>query len=167
MERFRILLLLCLTVGICGAQEAPENNGVLTEAPQEYGIFGKNMDLEGIVTAAHMAQVYDGLSVSDSVPTKFRGKVTDVCKKMGCWMKVELEDGKEAMVRFVDYGFFVPKDIAGKEVVVNGLAFVEEMSVRDQRHYAKDGGKSESEIAEIVAPKRIYGFQADGVLLKE
>jgi len=61
----------------------------------------------------------------------------------------------------------MPKDIAGKEVIVNGLAFVEEMSVEDQRHYAEDGGKSEDEIAKITKPKKTFGFEADGVLLKE
>ena len=61
----------------------------------------------------------------------------------------------------------MPKDIKGKEVIVNGLAFVEEMSVKDQKHYAKDGGKSEAEIAEITSPKKTLGFEADGVLLKD
>ena len=35
-------------------------------------------------------------------------------------MKLDLENGEEAMVKFKDYGFFMPKDIAGEEVIVNG-----------------------------------------------
>ena len=53
----------------------------------------------------------------------FRGTVTEVCKAKGCWMKVALENGEETMVKFKDYGFFVPKDMAGKEVVINGHRF--------------------------------------------
>jgi len=97
---------------------------------------------------------------------KFTATVKEVCKSMGCWMKLELDNGEQTMVRFKDYGFFMPKDIEGQEVIVNGLAFVEEMSVEDQRHYAKDAGKSEAEIAKILATKKTFGFEADGVLVK-
>ena len=68
-------------------------------------------------------------------------------------------------VRFKDYGFFVPKDAAGKKVVMNGAAFLEEMSVEDQKHYAEDEGASEEELAQITAPKRTLRFEADGVLI--
>ncbi|MFT5738534.1 MAG: hypothetical protein ACI9SG_002890, partial [Maribacter sp.] len=99
--------------------------------------------------------------------TKFFAKVKEVCKAKGCWMKLELANGEEAMVKFKDYGFFMPMDIEGKEVVVSGLAFVEALSVKDQKHYAEDGGATADEMAKIIAPKRTYGFEADGVLLKD
>jgi len=70
-------------------------------------------------------------------------------------------------VKFKDYGFFVPKDIDGEEVIINGKAFVNEVSVEEQRHYAKDAGQSEEEIAAITKPKKTYSFEADGVLLKQ
>jgi hypothetical protein len=41
------------------------------------------------------------------------------------------------------------------------------MSVKDQKHYAEDGGKSKEEIAKITTTKKTLGFEADGVLLKE
>jgi hypothetical protein len=71
------------------------------------------------------------------------------------------------MVKFKDYGFFMPKDIAGKEVIVNGKAFIEAMSVDEQRHYAEDGGESAEAIAAITEQKKTLRFEADGVLLKE
>ena len=69
------------------------------------------------------------------------------------------------MVKFKDYGFFMPKDIAGKEVIINGKAYVEEVSVDEQRHYAEDAGKTKEEIAKITEPKRTFSFEADGVLI--
>jgi hypothetical protein len=71
------------------------------------------------------------------------------------------------MVKFKDYGFFVPRDIAGREVVVNGIAFVGEMSIEDQQHYAKDAGKTAEEIAAIGSIRKAYGFEADGVLIAQ
>ena len=81
-------------------------------------------------------------------------------------MKLDLGNDQEAMVRFKDYGFFMPLNAEG-EVIVNGKAFVSETSVEELRHYAEDAGKSAEEIAAITAPKRTYSFEADGVLLKQ
>ena len=107
------------------------------------------------------------MRIGDSINSKMNGKVNEVCQSKGCWMKVDLEDGQQVMVKFKDYGFFVPKDIAGKEVIINGKAFVNEVPVDEQRHYAEDAGKSEEEIAAITEPKRTFSFEADGVLLKQ
>ena len=62
------------------------------------------------------------------------------------------------MVKFKDYGFFMPKDISGKEVILNGKAYVNEVPVDEQRHYAEDAGKSEEEIAAITEPKKDLFF---------
>ena len=62
--------------------------------------------------------------------------------------------------------FKMSKSLKG-EVIINGKAFVTEVSVDEQRHYAEDAGKSTEEIAAITKPKRTLSFEADGVLLKE
>lgn len=108
---------------------------------------------------------YEGLMTTDTLQTQMMGEVTEVCQAKGCWMKVKLDSEDEVFVRFKDYGFFVPKDAAGKKVVMNGAAFLEEMSVEDQKHYAEDEGASEDELAQITAPKRTLRFEADGVLI--
>ncbi|WP_318344573.1 DUF4920 domain-containing protein [Flagellimonas baculiformis] len=108
---------------------------------------------------------YEGLVATDTLRTQVMGEVTEVCQAKGCWMKVKLDSEDEVFVRFKDYGFFVPKDAAGKKVVMNGAAFLEEMSVEDQKHYAEDEGASEDELAQITAPKRTLRFEADGVLI--
>ncbi|WP_241243877.1 DUF4920 domain-containing protein [Flagellimonas beolgyonensis] len=111
------------------------------------------------------AETYTNLSAKDSVQTQLIGEITEVCQSKGCWMKVKLDADNEVFVRFKDYGFFVPKDAAGKKVAMNGAAFLEEMSVEDQRHFAEDEGASEDEIALITAPKKTLRFEADGVLI--
>jgi hypothetical protein len=80
-------------------------------------------------------------------------------------MKVEKADGEKLMVKFKDYGFFMPKNIEGKEVVLEGEAIVKEVSVKQQQHYAKDAGKSEEEIKKITQPKKETQFIAKGVLV--
>ena len=36
-------------------------------------------------------------------------------------MKLANTKGEEIMIKFEDYGFFVPADIDGKEIVLNGV----------------------------------------------
>lgn len=132
-----------------------------------YKSFGNEIIADDAIAASSMAFHYKTMAVGDSINSKMIAKVNSVCQAKGCWMRLNLEDGNEVMVKFKDYGFLIPKDIAGKEVIVNGMAFVEEVSVEDQRHYAEDAGKTKEDIALITTPKRTYSFEADGVLLKQ
>jgi len=125
--------------------------------------FGEEFKISG--EASKTSAPFDEISGRDSLQTQIVGEIKEVCQAKGCWMKVELESNEEVFVRFKDYGFFVPKDAAGKKVVMNGAAFFEEMSVEDQRHYAEDEGASEDELAQITAPKKTLRFEADGVLI--
>ena len=160
MKRFNVLLVFLLMICATHAQDSQLGNATLAS-------FGGEMDSTGALATEEMTVKYQNLAISDTLKTKFTATVTEVCKAKGCWMKLQMEDGSKVMVKFKDYGFFMPKDIEGKRVIVNGMAFVEEMSVEDQRHYATDGGKSKEEIAQITKPKKTYAFEADGVLLEQ
>lgn len=119
------------------------------------------------------AMTYDELrgkiSGQDSMAVVLTGTVVDVCQMKGCWMNIASNDPNvdPIMVRFKDYGFFMPKDISGREVVMNGYAFREVTPVEELRHYAEDAGKSEAEIAAISEPKEELKFLASGVILLE
>lgn len=114
------------------------------------------LDLNTISTA---------LKNEDKQEMKVRGTVGDVCQKKGCWMTMNLNNGEVVRVTFKDYKLFMPKDIKGKEVVLDGFAFADSISVKDQKHYAKDGGKSDEEIAQITKPSKQLLFEAKGVVI--
>lgn len=134
---------------------------------KSYASFGETIEETGAVTASELAQNYEHLKAGDTISVKFKGEITDVCQKKGCWMTMALENGEETFVRFKDYGFFVPLNSGKHEAVIDGKAFVTETSVDELRHYAKDAGKSDAEIAQITEPKREYAFVASGVLIEE
>ncbi len=96
---------------------------------------------------------------------KITAKVTEVCQEKGCWMKVDKGNGETLMVRFKDYGFFMPKNIVGQTVVLEGEAKQKEVSVKQQQHYAEDAGKSKEEIEKIKEVKKETQFVAKGVLV--
>jgi hypothetical protein len=77
----------------------------------------------------------------------------------------EGKTNEQMFVKFKDYAFFVPKDIAGQEVLIEGVAYTEETSVEELRHYAEDAKKSAEEIAAITEPVKEKKFMASGVVL--
>lgn len=106
------------------------------------------------------------LKKSDSVHVKLKGEINSCCQAKGCWMKMTLADNKEMMVKFKDYGFFVPRNSAGKPATIEGWAYRELVSVDELRHYAQDAGESEEEINKITQPEERITFMADGVLIE-
>lgn len=124
--------------------------------------FGRLIDEDGAKTIDDFAMAMDG---KDSMDVKIRAIAKDVCQKKGCWMTVELADGESMRIKFKDYGFFVPMDISGKEVVFSGKAYTETTPVDELRHYAEDGGATEEEIAAITEDETKVTFMADGVMI--
>ena len=167
MYRINILLVFFIVIQSCKGQLDQKNEGDSAKTEVSYVAFGEKVDDSKAFGSHTMLEKYQVLIPSDTLSAKFNAKVLEVCQAKGCWMRLQLSEGQEAMVKFKDYGFFVPTDIAGKEVIVKGGAFVNEMSIAEQQHYAKDAGKSDGEIAKITEPKKTYGFLADGVLLKQ
>lgn len=103
------------------------------------------------------------LAKSQSYEGQIEGKVLQVCKKKGCFMTIENEEGAPIMVRFQDYGFFMPQDMVGKTVVMDGKAVIKTQSVEALRQHAQDAGKSAEEIAKIKEPKVTTEILAKGV----
>jgi hypothetical protein len=139
----------------------------VTAPKEDFALFGEKFSADKAMSSADMLKKYKMMKAGDTVVVKFRSKVNEVCKKKGCWMSMQLPGEKESFVRFKDYGFFVPKNADGSEAIVHGKAYLDVVSVAELQHYAKDGGKSEEEIAKIKEPKVTYAFQADGVLMVE
>ncbi len=103
----------------------------------------------------------------DSIDVKLAANITEVCSKKGCWMKLDMDNGKSMRVTFKDYGFFVPKDAAGKIAVIQGVAKIDTTDVATLKHYAEDADASQEEIDAITEPEINYSFEAVGVIIKE
>ena len=105
--------------------------------------------------------------LNSSSKVKIEGEILSSSPMKGCWMKISVEKDT-VLVRFKDYGFFVPKNgIEGKSTIINGKLSVDTLSIAQLQHYAEDAGKSKEEIALISKPEITISFLADGVLIKE
>ncbi len=157
MKRLTILFMAAMCfVAVAMAQE---------EIPSaKPGVqYGKAIDK---TDAIDVQALENKLSAESTYTGKIEGKVVEVCKKKGCFIRVQREgDGDPILVRFKDYGFFMPQDIVGKTVVLEGEAKVKEVSVAQLQHFAEDAGKSADEIAKITEPKVDINIIADGVVV--
>ncbi len=164
MKKNILLVLSIALLWCCNGNKTAVSNNVKVG---DYTSIGSKISNDNVISNQEMLAKYNKMTPGDTLAVKFRSSINEVCQNKGCWMKLDLSDTKETFVKFKDYGFFMPLDSKNAEVIVNGKAFVSIESIADQKHYAKDAGKSKEEIAKITTPKSIYSFLADGVLLKQ
>ena len=120
---------------------------------QSYGNEISSLETEDISTLL--------ASVDESEKTyKVKGVVEEVCQMKGCWMTLKNDNGASIRITFKDYGFFVPKDISGREVILEGIAFKEKLEEDVAKHYAEDGGLEYDE-----SMRDQISFVASGVLV--
>lgn len=101
--------------------------------------------------------------VDNAFNGQIKGKVKEVCKAEGCWIRLQKADGTTMMVRAKDHAFLMPENIVGKTVLVEGSATIKETSEEMRRHYAEDAGKTKEEIAKIKGSEKSVEFAAKGV----
>jgi len=165
------VLLLALSAAIISCSESTENTQVEetqvnTETQDEAltGYFGDEITEEGAISSEEFLAL---IAENDSVEVKLNAKINETCRKKGCWMTVDLGNDKEMLVRFKDYGFFVPKNADGFNSIIQGKAKKTVLTVAELQHYAEDAGKSAEEIAAITEPEVKLAFEAIGVIIKE
>jgi hypothetical protein len=156
MKQLILLVVATTTLFLAQAQppKGPANPGTV------YG--AKTTTTQG---AVDIAQLPAQLAKNDSIQTKVIAKVLDVCPKKGCWMKLQINDSTTAFVKMKDYGFFVPMDMIGKTIVLDGEAKLKTTSVDELRHYAEDARKPQTEIDAITKPEKEIRLTATGIVV--
>lgn len=125
--------------------------------------YGKKFSTAKTMTVKSFNNTMATQSEVDNVVVE--GKIAQVCQAEGCWLKLKNETGEDILVKFKDHSFTIPKDLAGKTVVVNGKAVKKTISIDERRHMAEDAGASEAEIAKITEPKDEVRIIATGVVI--
>ena len=156
------MVLICLMVFNC-----KKKNHARTAVDMKsvtYSLHGSSFEVDPVISTKDFSRLMT--NGPDTVNMVIKGIIKEVCSKKGCWMRLPLSGEEDLMVRFKDYGFFVPTDASG-EVIIKGQAFKTQTSVADLRHYAQDAAATEAEIAAITEPKNTHSFIAEGVLIAQ
>ncbi len=163
----RVLTYLVLPLFTFALTACASTDGARTTQDQVSDTFGAPFTSGEVLSAGELADRFEESTLRDTVTTTLRGQVNEVCQKKGCWMTIAAAPEEEIMVKFKDYGFFMPMDISGREVVMQGKAYLQVTPVDELRHYAEDAGEPAEVIAQITEPKRELRFLAAGVQLLE
>ena len=124
-------------------------------------------DISPTVTHSY-SDMIEKVKFGESENITISGKIIETCPKKGCWMQVKVSDTDTLMVRFKEYGFFVPKSgVNQKNTVINGAASMDTVSVQMLRHFAEDAGKPQEIIERITEPETVVQFIAEGVLIEK
>ena len=131
-----------------------------------YSLHGSSFEVDPVISTKDFSRLMT--NGSDTVNMVIKGVIKEVCSKKGCWMRLPLTGEEDLMVRFKDYGFFVPKTgIEGKHILMSGNIFRDTISVERLRHYAEDAKKSKEEIELITDPKFKINMIANAVAIRD
>lgn len=168
MKKIGFIVAMTALVVACNKKEntAPEQETV-AEDTLIYKSFGAEFAKDQVLSKEEMLAKYQSMNLGDTLQVKFTSEIKNVCQKKGCWMTLDLSQDAQSFVKFKDYTFFVPMNVANHQAIVSGKAFVEETSVDALKHEAKDAGKTQEEIEQITEPVKNYRFEATGVLIAE
>jgi hypothetical protein len=133
---------------------------LLAETP-----LGKPLTLKSPVTVNALLETADQ-NVGSVVQVK--GKVTEVCQMMGCWMALTGTGGKMVRIKVADGEIVFPKDSVGKQAIAEGklqkLELSREQAVARARHEAEEQGRT-FDPATIKSGGVVWQIQGTGAVL--
>jgi hypothetical protein len=155
MRTLFLMITLALSAPACVTPDVPTD----TKASSTARSWGQPITLTTTTPMGEAIKTFDAIKDQDVLTT---GKIINVCKKKGCWFTLET-DVQTVRVKFKDYAFFVPKDLAGRTARAQGRLVRETVSVRDQKHYLRDARAPSEQVKAVTAPKEEWIFIASGV----
>ncbi len=126
--------------------------------------FGKGLTLSQptpVATILASPDNYVGKTV------QVRGKVSEVCTMMGCWM--QLVDNKDGMrIKVNDGEIMFPKNAVGKTAIAEGqlrkLVLSKEQAIARAKHEAEEQGRK-FDPASVKSGGVVYQVQGTGAVL--
>ena len=102
-------------------------------ASAEPRTFGKPLQgLPATTVEAVLAKPEAGKAV------RLEGTINSVCQNKGCWLTLK-QGSRSVHVTFEGYSFFVPKDVSGQPVVLEGKVVVKQPKADEVEHLKKEG----------------------------
>lgn len=129
--------------------------------------LGKPLTLEQASTVGEVLARPDAL-VGKTVQVK--GKVTEICKMMGCWMAlVDPGSTKALRIKVNDGVIVIPKEAVGKMAVAEGsltkIELTKEQAIGRAKHEAEEQGRS-FDASKIKSGETIYQIQGNGIVIQ-
>lgn len=96
--------------------------------------------------------------------TAITGTVLKVQKQKGGWFTIDAGNGKIIQAHFKNYNINLPKDIAGRGVIIQGVA-QRLLIADDMQHFAGDTVKGAKQHQQKVDPNARITFEVAGLMV--
>ena len=157
--------LALVVVSVCSAAAALATEALRLSEPVEvgpgYAVFGTPM--APMAPTASLGAIIRAAKDHQGREVRVSTKVRQGCQKKG-GVFIAIDQELWARVTFRDYAFFVPTDIAGREVEIEGVFSSQTLTAAQAAHYAADLGEK------VAAPSgevTEYAILATSVLVRE
>jgi len=125
-------------------------------------VYGEKIDELGAMPSH---ELYQMVANGDTAYVKIKTKVQTSCASKGCWLTFYVNDSISSIAKTKNHKFFVPLDIQGKTVIIDGKYYLKTTSIEELKHLAKDAKKSKEEINAITKAKKQIVCIANGILV--
>lgn len=127
--------------------------------------LGKPLALkEPVTVAAVMEKPADYVGKTVQV----KGKITEVCQAMGCWMNLAGDNGHSIRIKVEDGVISFPKDAAGKTAIAEGklskTELTKDQAIKAAKHEAEEN-KKPFDAASIKSGKTVYQIEGTGAII--
>ena len=92
------------------------------------------------------------------------GKIIKVTKEKGGWFEMDAGAGKSIEAHFANYNITLPKAIAGRTVIIEGVA-QRQLIADDLQHFAGDTVTGSKQHKTKVNPKQRITFEVRGLMV--
>ena len=125
--------------GLCAGESVVTRLSEPVEVTASHEVFGGTLPETGTPLSLADLMKDDQKYLDQEVLVATR--IAKVCQKKGCFF-VAQEGPSTVRVTFKDYGFFIPTDSSGKNVVLMGTFSRKGISKEQAEHYAADLGET-------------------------
>jgi len=115
-----------------------------------------------VATLVSHADDYAGKTV------QVKGKITEVCQMMGCWMELANDAGQHVHIKVEDGDIVFPKDSAGKVAVAEGKFTESELTREQAVARAKDAAEESGrkfDASKVKGGMTLYQIEGTGAVI--
>jgi hypothetical protein len=136
-------------------------NGVAqNHTPLPHGsVFGVKPNITGLMDAS---KVESFMGKKTRISATIRGKIIKVTQPKGGWFELDAGGGKIIAAHFKNYAVTIPIDMAGRTVIVEGVA-QKQFIADDLQHLAGDTVSGKKQHTVNADPKKRLTFEVKGL----
>jgi hypothetical protein len=150
MKRYLFITALVLSTVALAQQSTPLPHGM---------VYGTKPNTQAMMSAA---KVEDFMGKKTRISTTIEGRVTRVIHEKGGWFELDAGKGKVISAHFKDYNINIPRNLAGRTVIIEGVA-QKQFIADDLQHLAGDTVTGKKQHKVKTDAKRKLTFEVKGL----